>query len=194
MSKDNKTIYAILGLLNHMDMTGYDIKKRVDETLGFFWNVGFGQIYPTLRVMEETELITKIEETGEGRNRIIYRVTEKGREELRNYLRTPAEKELVKYEILLKLFFGSMLKPEENINLIKDFKDKSAKDLNILTMYKEQLSKVLDTDEDHIYYYLTVIFGEKIYRAYQEWAGEAEELLSKMKISQQDNEKTGGLK
>jgi DNA-binding PadR family transcriptional regulator len=194
MAKDNKTIYAILGLLNHMDMTGYDIKKRVDETLGFFWNVGFGQIYPTLRVMEEKELITKIEETGEGRNRIIYRVTQKGTEELRNYLRTPAEKESVKYEILLKLFFGSMLKPEENMNLIKDFKDRSVKDLNILTMYKEQLSRLLDTEEDHIYYYLTVIFGEKIYKAYQEWAEEAEALLSKMKTSQLGEEMAGDLK
>jgi DNA-binding PadR family transcriptional regulator len=194
MSKDNTTIYAILGLLNHVDMTGYDIKKRVDETLGFFWNVGFGQIYPTLKVMEESGLIAKIEETGEGRNRIVYRITETGREELRNYLRVPAEKEYVKYEILLKLFFGGVLKPEENIKHITAFKNRTAEALNILSMHKEQLSKILDTEEDHIYYYLTVIFGEKIYKAYQEWAEEAEILLTKMKTTQQGDELTEELK
>ena len=30
---------------------------------------------------------------------------------------------------------------------------------------------------DHLYYYLTVLFGEKVYSAYLEWADEATDLL-----------------
>lgn len=38
MSKDNKTIYVILDLLNHEDSTGYDIKKRI-HTIFYMVNI-----------------------------------------------------------------------------------------------------------------------------------------------------------
>ena len=177
MSKDNKTIYAILGLLHHEDLTGYDIKKRVDSSLGFFWNAGFGQIYPTLKVMDEKRLVTKNEKIENGRNKITYSITEEGNSELKQWLATPSEKEYVKYEILLKLFFGSMLDVKENINLIDEFKNRNMAELNLLDMYKGRLSNLLETNDDHIYYYLTVLFGEKVYKAYMEWADEAILLL-----------------
>ena len=177
MSKENKTTYAILGLLNHEDLTGYDIKKRVDVSLGFFWNAGFGQIYPTLKVMVEMKFVTKNEKIENGRNKIVYSITEEGRAELKKWLLAPSEKEYVKYEILLKLFFGSMLEVKENINMIDEFKTRNMEGLNVLRMYKSELSNILNTDKDHLYYYLTVLFGEKVYKAYMEWADEAIQLL-----------------
>lgn len=177
MTKDNTTVYAILGLLNHQDLTGYDIKKRFDVSLGFFWNASFGQIYPTLKSMEEAGLVCKTEEEPEGRARIVYSITEAGKEALQKWLMTVAEKEYVKYEILLKLFFGSIVPPEQNIKLISEFKNRNMQILNILQKYKEELSKVLHSDSDHLYYYLTVLFGEKIQKAYSDWADEAIKLL-----------------
>jgi DNA-binding PadR family transcriptional regulator len=184
MSKDNKTIYVILGLLNHEDLTGYDIKQKIDLSLSFFWNAGFGQIYPTLKVMEQNGLVLKKEEAGEGRKRIIYTITEAGREELKKWLLVPAENEDLKYEILLKLFFGSTLKAEENINLISEFKGRSQDTLNILNLYRSNLEKVLKDDKDHLYYYLTVLFGQKIYKAYMEWSEEATKLLQGLKAEE----------
>ena len=182
MAKENKTTYAILGLLSHEDLSGYDIKKRIDQSLSMFWDTGFGQIYPTLKVLEQQELVTSRTETGDHRpDRIIYSITETGRRELREWLKIPAAKENVRYEILLKLFFGKLLSLNENITNIENFAYRYAEKQNMLQMYRQELSKVLQEDEDHLYYYLTVLFGEKVFGAYLEWAEEAVQLLQEYK-------------
>lgn len=182
MARDNKTIYIILGLLNHEDLTGYDIKKRIDVSISLFWDVGFGQIYPTLKVLVRDGLVTKMEDVNNGRKRIIYSITDTGRKELKKWLGAPVEKEYVKYEILLKLFFGSELSPRDNIRVIEEFRDRNNSSLNMLRLFKTELSNIFDQDKDHLYYYLTVLFGEKVYNAYMEWSDEAIKLIKEKGI------------
>lgn len=38
--------YAILGLLNQKEMTGYDLMKQFESTLCEFWSAKHSQIYP----------------------------------------------------------------------------------------------------------------------------------------------------
>lgn len=178
MAKENKTLYAILGLLNHEDMSGYDIKKRINNSLKFFWDAGFGQIYPGLKTLEQNGWVKCINKTIEGGpERITYSITEQGRSELKYWLLTPVEKEQIKYEILLKLFFGSVVSAEENIRIINEFKQRNTETLKLFELYRDQLEQVLNQKEDHIYYYLTVLFGEKVQKAYLEWADEAVGIL-----------------
>lgn len=178
MPKENTTIYIILGLLNHEDLSGYDIKKRIDNQIRHFWEVGYGQIYPTLAKLETEGLVTRrVSEISGGPEKNLYSITDKGRDVLKNWLLTSEEKEYTKYEILLKLFFGSLATLEDNTNRIETFKSRQIEKLEMMKLYKENLGRVLDKDEDHIFYYLTVMFGEKIYRAYIEWADEAVRLL-----------------
>ena len=59
MVKENKTMYVILGLLSHTPMTGYDIKKRIDSTLKYFWGASFGSIYPALGELEKQKFVTR---------------------------------------------------------------------------------------------------------------------------------------
>ena len=53
MAKDRKIDVVILGLLSHENLTGYDIKKRLDGAVGYFWKGSFGNIYPSLAAMEK---------------------------------------------------------------------------------------------------------------------------------------------
>jgi DNA-binding PadR family transcriptional regulator len=178
MAKTNTTVYIILGLLDHEDLSGYDIKKRIDYMISHFWEVGYGQIYPTLKTMEENEMIIKQSiEANKGPERNLYSITEKGREVLREWLLLPEDKEYTKYEILVKLFFGNMVTPDENLKRIGAFRERQNKNAEMIKLFKHNLEQVLSEDEDHLYYYLTVLFGEKVYRAYQDWAAEAETLL-----------------
>lgn len=182
MPKENTTIYAILGLLTHKDMSGYDIKKTIDMTISYYWDVGYGQIYPTLKTLEKDGLVTKsVKTNGKGPNRIVYSITEAGKEKLTGWLSNPAGKEYVKYEILLKICFGNLLPFDENIKKISEFQDKSKKNLEMMNMFKENLDKVMEEDEAHHYYYLTVLFGLHTYKAYVNWADEAMEILKKLK-------------
>jgi DNA-binding PadR family transcriptional regulator len=182
MAKENKTVYAILGLLNHEDMTGYDIKKRIDTSLKYFWDAGFGQIYPGLKALEAKGLVQcRNTASSTGPERITYSITDSGRKELAKWLSKPAEKEQTKYEILLKLFFGSSVKTEDNIRSINEFKQRNADNLKLFEAYGSQLGKILDQSEDHVYFYLTVLFGEKVMKAYLEWADEALGILGSQK-------------
>ena len=45
MANKKKMDYVLLGLLSHEPMTGYEIKKRLDTTLRFFWGGSYGSIY-----------------------------------------------------------------------------------------------------------------------------------------------------
>ena len=80
MAKENTTIYIILGLLTHEELSGYDIKKIIDSSIGNFWEVGYGQIYPTLKVIEKEGLVERKNEIqSKGPERITYTITDKGR-------------------------------------------------------------------------------------------------------------------
>ena len=37
MARERKIDMVILGLLSHENLTGYDIKKRIDGAISFFW-------------------------------------------------------------------------------------------------------------------------------------------------------------
>jgi len=176
--KENTTRYVILGLLSHEPLSGYDIKKRVDIIVSHFWNVGFGQIYPTLKELEQEGLVSKATAAqGKGPQRYVYAATEAGKEALADWLKQPAQKEYTKYEILLKLYFSGGLPTIHSVRAVEDFKARQQENLAMLQGFKHNLETVMDSSPDHLNYYLTVLFGEKVYSAYLEWADEAQALL-----------------
>jgi len=194
MPKTNTTIYIILGLLDHEQLSGYDIKKKIDLMISHFWEVGFGQIYPTLKLLEAEGLIVKQStESSKGPERNLYAITPSGKAALREWLQIGETKEYTRYEILLKLFFGSELDTEENIRRISLFKERHQQNVSTIEMFKQNLKPILSQDEDHLYYYLTVLFGEEVYRAYLSWAEKAETLLrdSALRRQREDHGKEG---
>ena len=92
----------------------------------------------------------------------------------------------MKYEILLKVFFGSLQKPQKNIDNIEVFKNKYRDQITVLEGYEDNLQKNINTSPDHLYYLLTVLFGKKVFKAYTEWAEEAIELINKFKKNMGD--------
>lgn len=185
MPKTNNTAYIILGLLSHENLSGYDIKKRIDSMISYFWEIGFGQIYPTLKALEEEGAVIKGPgEAGKGPERNIYSITEKGKTILQEWLILPEAKEYTRYEILLKLYFGNMVSLDENIQRIEMFKERHQKNLEMMGFFKTNLEQVLDNDKDHLYYYLTVLFGEEVYKGYIRWAEKAAEMLDSTKKRQ----------
>jgi DNA-binding PadR family transcriptional regulator len=52
---------AVLGLLKEQPLHGYELKKRLGETLGFLWGVSYGSLYPALRRLEAAGAIEIVE-------------------------------------------------------------------------------------------------------------------------------------
>lgn len=189
MPKENKTRYVILGLLNHQPLSGYDIKKRIEMSITYFWDAGYGQIYPTLKQLLNEGLVTVREAENTGRTaRKEYTITESGKKELQRWLSAPTEPETIRYEMLLKLFFGSQIKTKQHLASIAKFRSTSQINLQRIELYEKNLKKHLTESDDHFFYLLTVLFGKHLFQAYIQWADEASDLLAE-KIKSKEREK-----
>jgi len=55
---------AVLGLLAEQPRHGYELKKRLSETLGPLWGISFGSLYPALRRLERSGAIEVVDDDG----------------------------------------------------------------------------------------------------------------------------------
>lgn len=71
---------AILGLLKDRSMHGYELSKRLTRTLGGFWRVSYGSLYPTLKRLDRDGAVEQV--TGDvttlARRKHVYRITADG--------------------------------------------------------------------------------------------------------------------
>lgn len=177
MAKDRKIDVVILGLLAHEDLTGYDIKKQIDGAISFFWKGSFGSIYPALGEMEKQGLVKrKKSDNSSGREKIVYQITKDGKETLKAWLNDEKAINDLKYETLLKMYFGGIQDRSVTIRNIEIFEQQVKENLEVLKFYKGNLEKVLDK-EDHVHYYLTVLFGIETYEAYLKWCNKAKKIM-----------------
>jgi PadR family transcriptional regulator, regulatory protein AphA len=103
--------HAILGFLQFMPLSGYDLKTQAfDRSVAHFWPAVQPQIYRELERMDQIGWVTRHTEIQTGRpNRNVYAITEAGRAEFERWLHTfqppPAHREA----FLIQLFFAAQL-------------------------------------------------------------------------------------
>lgn len=180
MATEKKMDVVILGLLNHSDLSGYDIKKQIDSALSFFWSGSYGSIYPTLAKLEADKLVKKKEVKGSERNKAMYSITKAGKKQLLAWLEVPVIKDELRYETLLKLFFGSELGEDGTIEHIEAFERNVSENLKLLQAYEKILTEALDEDPEHKYFLITVKFGIETYKGHLKWCKEAKSMLKNM--------------
>lgn len=90
MAQKNILRYILLGLLSHKKLAGYDIKKLFEGELGDFWYSNHSQIYPELRRMESSGLISASTETvGTKLEKTYYEITAAGTFMLDEWMHEP---------------------------------------------------------------------------------------------------------
>lgn len=98
--------HALLGVLSLKEATGYDIKRRFDRSMQFFWNAADSQIYRELRTMERDGLVcSRTEERAARPSKRIYRITVEGERELDTWLGSVPERQYIKDPFMLRMFF-----------------------------------------------------------------------------------------
>lgn len=185
MAKEKKSRYAILGMLALKSQSGYDIKKRMEQSTSNFWSESYGQIYPMLKQLTEEGLTISHAEKQEGKpERNIYTLTEQGKEELVSWLGKAVEEAPERNELLLKLFFGQLLPVEANIEHILQFQETQQRLLRKYQGIEKFLQNCVqergpDSLED-IYSLITVRYGIRHCQALLAWCEEALETLRKL--------------
>jgi DNA-binding PadR family transcriptional regulator len=98
--------FPILGFLMESEMTGYDIKRRFRDPIGFFYRASDGSLYPALKKLAHDGLVTMRAERHGRRARKVYAITAKGREHFLRALREPAQPIFVYDEAQVKIYFA----------------------------------------------------------------------------------------
>jgi DNA-binding PadR family transcriptional regulator len=98
--------FPILGFLMESEMTGYDLKRRFHDPIGFFYRASDGSLYPALKKLEHDALVTMRAEQHGRRGRKVYAITPRGREHFLRALREPAQPIFVYDEAQVKIYFA----------------------------------------------------------------------------------------
>ncbi|HEX2084382.1 MAG TPA: PadR family transcriptional regulator [Solirubrobacteraceae bacterium] len=100
--------YMVLGLIeNAGEATPYQLKQVAARSVGNFWTIQHAQLYTECERLAKAGLLSEEREKG-GRRRRTYRLTEAGRDALREWVATPAtELGELRSPGLLQLFFGA---------------------------------------------------------------------------------------
>jgi DNA-binding PadR family transcriptional regulator len=107
--------HALLGVIKDTPLTGYDLVRHFQGTVGFLWSAPQSQIYPELRRMESEGLVeAKVAPRGRRAQKRIYSVTDAGMAELRrwatDFMPLPAQRDPI---VLKAAFFD--LAPLESV-------------------------------------------------------------------------------
>jgi len=161
MALKNKSMYAILGILNISPGTGYDIKKYSDQVLTGFWNENFGHIYPTLKKLLESGMIKTVSQE-ENDKKKLYKITEKGKRELRLWLLEDTMAQPVRSEFMLKIMFSSSLPPENVIHMLNTYKDSHKNNLKKYTQMQKELEQGIRGISKERYLYINAVLRRGI--------------------------------
>ena len=171
--KENKSKYAVMGVLSIYPGSGYDIKKFMYGSTSNFWSESYGQIYPILKQLVEEGLATSHAEKQEGKpEKYIYTLTEQGKTGLRDWLSESVESAVERNELLLKLFFGAHIPLEKNKQHIQAFQDLQSHLLKKYEGIERDLLTAAQDDAAFSYPLMTVRYGIHRCRALLTWCDE----------------------
>lgn len=140
---------AILGLLKEQELHGYELKKRLGDTLGPFSGASFGSLYPALKRLESAGAIAASEAIADraapsipmtgslggelaayrarkraaardtGRKRKVYRITDTGEQLFEELLAAESQTSDDDRTFQLKLAFARHLPPDARLGLLE---------------------------------------------------------------------------
>lgn len=96
---------AILACLTEGPMTGYELAKTFDSSMGFFWKADHQQIYRELSRLRERGYIQGREVVQSGKpNKLVYTLTTEGRAALRHWAARPSNPASIKDDLLVRFY------------------------------------------------------------------------------------------
>ena len=114
--------YAILGFLSWRPFTGYDIKKVFTESEFIYWSGNNNQIYRTLMQLHREELVTNEVQYQENYPpRKVYTITDKGLDELREWVLSSPELPQIRNTFLIQLAWADQLESSELDSLLEKY-------------------------------------------------------------------------
>lgn len=172
---------ALLVSLLEKPSSGYELARRFDRSIGYFWHATHQQIYKVLARMEQAGWIAAEVHAGEtAPDRRLYSVSSAGRAELARWVAEPSDPEGVRDALMVKLRGAAFADPN---SLVPDLEHHRAAHANRLTCYRvieaRDFPGVLD--RQRALQYMVLKSGIRFEQGWLEWCEEALGLLRSFK-------------
>ena len=164
----------MLGLLSHGPRSGYDLKKAVESSVGYFWAPAKSQIYAVLpRLVQSGYASVRRVAQDQRPDKSVYRLTRAGRAALKEWIEeTPMPPDPGRNPLLIKLFFGDIVAPEVLVRHIRQRRQEAEELRSILQEIEAR------SDPSHLHSALTRGWGLEYTKAFIRWAKQAERQLA----------------
>ena len=166
--------FALLGLLARESLTGYDLTKRFDSTVGFFWSAKHSQIYPELAALTKEGLVTfeVVTQTSKP-NKKVYTITAEGRTALSQWVAADGEKRSVKDPLLMRIWAIGVVDGAAVLPQLREMLGEMDKRLAFLSASELEMRAHCvgqpGAEASVVGPYLAMRCGQKQYAAYREW-------------------------
>jgi DNA-binding PadR family transcriptional regulator len=170
---------AILGLIAQKSRSGYDLRKVFSTTPMGHFSSSPGAIYPALKRIEKSGWIRgSIDNNKELRPRMVYRITAKGLDMLKQHLRQTVTKDDVIWrmdDLMLRFaFMDEVAGREYTLKFLQEFLAETKSYLCTLRQYQDQIKGTIPATAR-----LAMENGINNYQMNVRWAERAIEKLTK---------------
>ncbi|NER37374.1 MAG: PadR family transcriptional regulator [Oscillatoria sp. SIO1A7] len=173
--------HTILAAIASEPQTGYDLSKRFDDSVGFFWKASQQQIYRELAKMEDRGLLSSeiIPQVGRPAKK-LYSLTEEGLRELKTWIVQPSDPMAIREDLLVKVMAGHLVSREEILQELQHRRQIHAQQLSIYR-HKEKtiFGNLAKLPLEKQCLYLTLRRGILYEENWVAWCDEAIEILER---------------
>ncbi|HOV14512.1 MAG TPA: PadR family transcriptional regulator [Spirochaetota bacterium] len=166
--------HALLGIIDIWNLSGYELSKYFSKSVNLYWHATHVQIYKTLESLNNEGFIGhEVVEQINVPNKKVYHITDKGKNELKRWLKDETELPSFKETFLLKLSFVASLEIEDILNILKAYKNKLMQRIDELNMGQpsENVSFARNDKEKYIWK-MILKRGQSYYHHELEWLNE----------------------
>jgi PadR family transcriptional regulator AphA len=166
--------FAILSMLSREALTGYDLTKRFETMVGFFWAAKHSQIYPELASLAGEGLVTfEVVAQVSKPNKKVYTLTQAGRSALARWIEEEPERRAVRDPLLMRVWALGSLPPSIGLTQLRDV---GTEVMQRLQQVEEALAALPDSTEAEdraIGMRLVLELGQRQYQVYRDWTEQA---------------------
>lgn len=116
--------YAILGILSYQSLTGYDLKKIIQDSPFMYWSGNNNQIYKSLvELLDEGFVTNEVHHQESSPSKKVYTITKEGLAELKEWVGSAPEPMEFKKTFLIQLAWADLLKTGELETLLSGYEN-----------------------------------------------------------------------
>jgi DNA-binding PadR family transcriptional regulator len=167
--------FIILGMLMESTMSGYDLKKTIDSSIGNIYTASYGSLYPALKRLTEKGSISLLE-TDNSKNKKLYTLLPAGKELFLAWLSGPLE--TTRREQLIRIFFFDYLDEETRQMRFNEYLFKLEREIRTLEAVKEIVTgELAELPQPENYYYRVSVlsYGLSHFKTEKQWIKDIQE-------------------